>query len=184
MSDPIAAPNNLTGWILVATPALLDPHFRRTILWLRLHSKEGGASGWILNRPVGTTIGELSGQGVPSSWQATEVHYGGPVGVGEPLLMGLRWNLEANGPEYRAFPAGFLEVPDMWQDNLRLLIGHSAWSPGQLEKEIEEKSWFVMPPQPIFFQRGQTPETWRQLLSSINPLLRLLAAAPDQPIWN
>lgn len=184
MSEQLAPPTNLTGWILVATPTLLDPHFRRTILWLRQHSKEEGAVGWVLNRPVGTTLGELSGQGVPSLWQKTQVHYGGPVGVGEPLLMGLRWNEEAGGPEFRPFPAGFLEVPEIWQQDLKIFIGHSGWSPGQLEKEIEEKSWFVMPPQPVFFQGAQTPETWRELLSSINPSLRLLAAAPDQPMWN
>ena len=52
---------NLTGWMLVATPALLDPHFRRTILWLRQHSPAEGALGLVLNRPVGRTLGELAG---------------------------------------------------------------------------------------------------------------------------
>ncbi len=173
---------NLTGWMLVATPALLDPHFRRTILWLRQHSPAEGALGLVLNRPVGRTLGELAG--VPALWESTQIHYGGPVGVGEPLLLGLRWDEESGGADFRAFPSGFSEVPEVWQSDLRLFVGHAGWSPGQLEKEIEEKSWFVLPPQPLFFQGPQTPDTWRTLLSSMSPGLKLLASAPDQPIWN
>lgn len=181
MAEAPNPPQNLTGWMLVATPGLLDPHFRRTILWLRQHSPTEGAMGLVLNRPIGTTVGELVGAG---PWNQMQVHYGGPVALAEPLLLGMRWNPEVGGPEVRAFPEGFLEVPDSWWSDLRLFVGHSGWSPGQLEKEIQEKSWFVLPPQPFFFSVRQTPETWKELLSSINPSLRLLASAPDNPMWN
>jgi putative transcriptional regulator len=67
MSSEASIPENLTGTMLVAHPRLLDPNFRRTILFLSHHSAEEGAIGLILNRPLKKTFGEVTAQKISMS---------------------------------------------------------------------------------------------------------------------
>ncbi|MDB6056435.1 MAG: hypothetical protein JWO95_279, partial [Verrucomicrobiales bacterium] len=45
-------PRTLTGSLLVAHPSLLDPNFRRTVLFISAHDPEDGALGVIIIRPL------------------------------------------------------------------------------------------------------------------------------------
>ena len=51
--------NSLQGFLLVASPALADPNFRKTVILIVRHSSEDGALGLVLNRETSTTIKEL-----------------------------------------------------------------------------------------------------------------------------
>jgi hypothetical protein len=67
----------LKGQLLVASPTILDPNFRRTVVFMTEHGDEG-AMGLVLNRAAETTVGEA----VPDlAWLAGDeiVHVGGPV---------------------------------------------------------------------------------------------------------
>ena len=48
---------SLIGKLLIASPAILDPNFRRTVVFVTAHTDDG-AVGLILNRPSETTVGE------------------------------------------------------------------------------------------------------------------------------
>ena len=74
--------NNLTGSILVSHPSLLDPRFRRTVLFLSHHSKEEGATGFVLNRPLDQTLAQIP------ELPEIPLYYGGPVET-ERILLGL-----------------------------------------------------------------------------------------------
>src|ERR1700680_2231886 len=69
---------SLTGQLLLASPALRDPNFRRAVVLVSIHSEEG-AMGVVLNRPSAVTVGEA----VPQLEQAVDeqepVYVGGPV---------------------------------------------------------------------------------------------------------
>ena len=45
--------HNLTGSLLVAHPNMLDPNFRRSVLFISAHDPNDGALGVIINRPSG-----------------------------------------------------------------------------------------------------------------------------------
>ena len=49
---------SLKGKLLVASPAILDPNFRRTVVLMTEHGDEG-AMGLILNRPTENTVAEV-----------------------------------------------------------------------------------------------------------------------------
>ena len=69
--------DSLKGQLLIASPSILDPNFRRTVVFMTEHGDEG-AMGLVLNRAAETTVGEA----VPDlSWLAGDdiVHVGGPV---------------------------------------------------------------------------------------------------------
>src|SRR4029450_9180731 len=91
MSSEASVPENLTGTLLVAHPRLLDPNFRRTILFLSHHSAEDGAIGFILNRPPKKPFGEVAAQKISDSFKNVEPYYGGPVSAAHLTLASLQW---------------------------------------------------------------------------------------------
>src|SRR3954452_20038777 len=85
---PDRAPSEVkVGDLLVATPALLDPNFERSVVLL-LDTDEDGALGVVLNRPSTVPVGEI----LPD-WgrlaQSPEVLFrGGPVATDSALAVG------------------------------------------------------------------------------------------------
>jgi putative transcriptional regulator len=168
--------DNLTGSLLVSHPALRDPNFRRTIVFLSQHSPEEGATGFVLNRPIDTVVpGE---PGIP-------VFFGGPVDAGSLLLTSLQWRENPTIVAFRAFVDGTDDGSRRgWEDGLRVFAGYSGWSPGQLENELSQNTWLVVAPTRDLIEM-KTPETsWKNIMRSAGPLLHLLAEAPDDPARN
>ena len=50
---------NLTGSLLLADPSLRDPGFGRSVVLLARHDADEGASGFIINKPLGKSVSEL-----------------------------------------------------------------------------------------------------------------------------
>jgi putative transcriptional regulator len=179
-------PNDLTGSLLVATPSLLDPNFRRTIILLTRHESTEGALGVILNRPCGKTLGELTQS--PDDLKEVPVFEGGPVEQQHLLLA--RILLIENGARFESFDrddvaADTPSKESTMSDNLgfRAFTGYAGWSAGQLEGEIREKSWLILPPTPPLLSTVNTPAEgearWRGIMRELGPWYRLLAEAPD-----
>ena len=171
----------LSGSLLTALPVLKDPHFRRTILFLTHHSAEEGALGFVLNRPRGDVFGNLSD--VPEDLSGVPVFEGGPVGCDGVIVARMSWT-EAGA----AFaPLEEKDLPDRPENpdltDLRAFTGYAGWSAGQLEEEIEEGSWRVIPPREDLMAAVSTIEegvaVWRKIMREISPWQGLLAEAPD-----
>src|SRR5207244_9690349 len=69
---------SLTGRLLVATPALRDPNFERTVVLLVAH-EEGGALGVVLNRATEVSVSEVLGSWGMLANEPAVVFEGGPV---------------------------------------------------------------------------------------------------------
>src|ERR1700735_4208025 len=67
------ATESLTGCLLVATPVLTDPNFRRTVILVVEHEAEEGTLGVVLNRPTDVPVDR-----VLDAWSALVT---GPAGV-------------------------------------------------------------------------------------------------------
>ena len=190
MSRPSDLPQagNMTGSLLVATPGLIDPNFRRSILFLSHHSSEEGATGFILNRPVSQILADIAPKKVAPGAGKTPLFVGGPVGHENLVLASLQWRDTPTSVAFQTFDMavafGNKSIPEEWQPGLRAFIGYAGWTKGQLESEIAQKSWFVIPPTRPLIEMP-TPETaWRDLLRGMDPMLKLLADAPDDPSLN
>src|SRR5918996_799925 len=92
---------SLAGHFLIASPAILDPNFRRTVVFITAHSEEG-AVGLILNRCSEATVG----QAVPQLAAVTS--FDEPVFVGGPV-----------NPDGVAVLAEFDDPDDLWSTLLR-----------------------------------------------------------------
>lgn len=140
--------SSLQGNLLIATPRLVDPNFFHTVVLLVQHDEQG-ALGVVLNRPMELTLQKAWEDISQSPCSADGMLYqGGPceglllvVHTEEELAQltvmdGLHFSSEKDAIEQ-------LVVGD--SQPMKFFVGYAGWSPGQLEKEVEEGSWLVLP---------------------------------------
>jgi putative transcriptional regulator len=139
---------SLQGHLLIASPTLVDPNFARTVVLVAVHGDDG-ALGLILNREAGTTIRDVWGQVSKSLCLRSEiVHQGGPV---SGTLMALHdrrslANLVVADDVYVATELNAMEsLAASEEGRVRFYLGHSGWGAGQLESELAEGSWLLLP---------------------------------------
>ncbi len=136
---------SLQGHLLVASPELLDPNFRKTVVLVVRHTEEDGALGLVLNRQTSATIKEL--------WQRLNeqecqnqslLSLGGPC---EGPLMAV--HVDESLGEMEVMPGVFFtagqehlsELVQHAEASVRFFYGYAGWGPGQLEAEIEQGAW-------------------------------------------
>ena len=175
-----------TGSLLVAHPAMADPNFEKSVVFLTAHSQEDGSLGVVFNRPLNRTLGEFNPGFQGSLLASLPVYCGGPVAQDQLVLAAWKWI-----PGEGSFQFFFgideekaAEIQSQAPDfNLCGFAGHAGWGKGQVRAEIEEGAWVVSR-----WLEGLHPDggetTWREILCRENPLMRLLADAPDNPSLN
>lgn len=171
---------SLAGNLLVATPALLDPNFFRTVVLVLQHDEEG-CVGVVLNRPSDELVADHLPAWAPRVPEPGTVHYGGPV---DPAVaIGL--SLTGDG-----MPTGVpgLTLVDLSTEPeedhpVRIYSGYSGWGSEQLETEIAMGSWYVVqasPEDPFDNHDGQ----WRRVLRRQAGFLSAVSNFPDDPTLN
>ena len=68
--------------------------------------------------------------------------------------------------------------------NLRVFAGYAGWAPGQLEAELEEGSWVVLPAQASDVFTAEPERLWSHVLKREGGGLAVLAMLPDDPSVN
>src|SRR6266513_6529529 len=84
-------PLSLAGSLLVAHPNMLDPNFRRAVLFISAHDAEDGALGVILNRPLDKQVADLVNETPPAGLGDIPVFLGGPVGKNQLMFAAFEW---------------------------------------------------------------------------------------------
>src|SRR5438552_4109844 len=90
---------SLAGSLLVAHPNMLDPNFRRTVLFISEHDPGEGALGVIINRPLDRQVADLVTEAPPEGLAEVPVFLGGPVGKNQMMLAVFVW-YKRNGIKY------------------------------------------------------------------------------------
>jgi putative transcriptional regulator len=144
---------SLAPALLLSMPQLLDPNFARTVVLLCEHASEG-AFGLVVNRPSEITAAEAVSLTPPiTSPNQLPLLIGGPV---EPHRGWILTALRPDAVEYRDLGSGlFLSAsPLLLRRNLmadplplrtHVLAGYAGWGPGQLDEELAQSSWLIMP---------------------------------------
>src|SRR5881409_1902754 len=76
--DELEMDGSLRGQLLVASPALVDPNFFRTVVLITEHNDEG-AMGIVLNRPSETMVDEVVPELAEVAGDDAPIYVGGPV---------------------------------------------------------------------------------------------------------
>lgn len=177
-------PQNLTGSLLIAHPSMLDPNFRRAVLFISSHDHEG-AMGVILNRPLEKQVSELVGEAPPEGLENVQVFLGGPVGKNQLMFAMFEWE-DANGLKLNHNVNVEEAHERVGEDpsSIRAFVGYAGWSAGQLEAEMKQKAWILQKPSRAALTPERLPKLWFEIMRGLGPWYKLLSAAPDDPSLN
>ncbi|MFC7493054.1 MULTISPECIES: YqgE/AlgH family protein [unclassified Nocardioides] len=159
------------GMLLLATPALVDPNFVDTVVLL-LDADEQGALGVVLNRPSGVPVAEVLDVWADVVAEPDVLFHGGPVGTDGALAVALLRDADDVPVGFRAVEGTLglvdLDTPvELLQGGLaglRIFAGYAGWGAGQLDGEIAEGSWYVVPAETADVFRLDTADLWRDVL--------------------
>jgi putative transcriptional regulator len=178
----VGVSSSTRGRLLVSSPDLADPNFRRTVVLMVAHDDEG-AVGLVLNRPSDIPVAEA----LPA-WQAhtappATLYVGGPVQPDSAIALG-------RGPSTRGdLVLGDLGAVDLDgaaddHDSVRIFIGYAGWGPGQLDGELARNDWIVVDALVADVVNDDPESLWREVLRRQRGRLALFANAPDDPTAN
>ena len=172
---------------MLSHPSLQDPNFSKSIVFLSNHSEEDGTLGVILNRPLGKKLYQLDEQFNHFSFGQAQVYKGGPVEADKLIIAA--WDWKGDTDSFRLyFGIDITKAESLLEENKNIhiacFLGHSGWSPGQLENELKGESWLVSNLSlDLFQQMNSKAECWKSAVSVVSDEMHLLANAPDKP-WN
>jgi putative transcriptional regulator len=146
---------SLAGQLLIASPAITDPRFARTVILMVQHDRNG-ALGIVVNLPVGerpvANLLEMIGEPDSKAAGTVRIFAGGPVqremgfvvhsadyGRADTIAIDGRIAMTASREILRDIANG--RGP---QKSL-IAFGYAGWGPGQLEGERVRGSWFITP---------------------------------------
>lgn len=175
-------PLSLAGSLLVAHPNMLDPNFRRTVLFISAHDPDDGAIGVIINRPLDKNVADLVTEKPPENLADVPVFFGGPVGNNQLMLAAFEWQ-KGEGLKLNQHVLDALE-PATDGHTVRAFLGYAGWSAGQLEAEMKQRVWIVQKPTRAALKSERLSRLWFDIMNQLGPWYRMLAAAPDDPSLN
>lgn len=183
-----ATPNVRAGSLLVSATDLVEPTFRRTVVYIVEHN-ESGSFGVVLNRLSDTAVGAVLPRWVPLAAEPKALFVGGPVRRDSALCLG---TLRAGGATADGVPGlrridGRVVMLDLDSDphvvgplveGVRIFAGYAGWSAGQLDGELKNRDWMVLSalPQDLLVPVG--PDLWARVLRRQPLPLALLATHP------
>jgi putative transcriptional regulator len=179
--------DSFRGQILIASPALLDPNFRRTVVLVTEHTDEG-AAGLVLNRPSPAAVADVVPALEPIVDAGEQLWLGGPVQPEAVLVLG-----EFVDPDEAAVPLfgglGFpsLEEPEQIvpaTTRRRVFAGYAGWSAGQLEDELSREDWILEPASNDDAFTDAPEELWRDVLHRKGGVYELVSRMPEDPSLN
>ena len=173
----------LTGQLLIAMPAMTDPRFVHSVIYVCAHSKDG-AMGLVLNRPLARPtfedlLRQLEIAPVPPARQI-RLCVGGPVDNARGFVLhtadwtgegSLRVNdalaLTASLDVLKVIAAGGGPREGL------LALGYAGWGPGQLDAEMQQNAWLSAPADETLLFDSDHDTKWRRALAKlrIDPML-------------
>jgi len=175
------------GTLLLANTDLLEPTFRRSVIYVVEHN-DGGTLGVVLNRPSETAVYNVLPQWAQLAAKPKTMFIGGPVKRDSALCLGLlRTGVQAQDLPGLRPVSGRLVMVDLDADpaviephveGIRIYAGYSGWTIGQLEGEIERDDWIVLSALPGDVLYDQRVDLWARILRRQPTSLAMLATHP------
>jgi len=162
------------GSLLVASRALQQESFRETVVLLVHHAQEG-AVGVAINRPTWVTTRDVFPRVDYLRAYRGDVFHGGPLAQATILILtrGLPPSADARPLIDDIFMHSNLDALEATFDRrvhnsstLRFYAGHASWGPGQLEEEIADGAWTIVPGSASLIFDAAPETLWRRLVDN------------------
>lgn len=177
------------GSLLISYPFLEDDYFYRSVVCMIEHNEEG-SFGLIINKKMPHKIGDA----VPLlAHLDNHIYMGGPVDTQSLFFLHPYKDLKDTMmvAEGLYMNGDILELKDMIEldfangSDIRFYLGYAGWSIGQLQGEIDEKSWLIGQPNPsIVYDESPDDVIWRKAVEQLGDEYKDLAKFPIDPQMN
>jgi len=152
----------LANHFLIAMPAMADPNFSRTLIYICEHNAEG-AVGIVINRPTDMRLGELFKrvaipleEGLPTEGFANlPVYAGGPVQSDRGFVLHRttqQWQSSLKVTDDLALTSSRDILQAMGStgqpSDVLVTLGYAGWTAGQLEWELAQNTWLTVKASP------------------------------------
>jgi putative transcriptional regulator len=177
------------GTLLISQPLIGDGFFEQSVIVLTNHGNFG-TMGFSLNKKSSLFIRDVF-EDFPVQ---TPLYFGGPVEPDSLFFLHLFEGLP-NSKEVAPglFMGGSFEglkerlSHQHWDTNhpsVKLFLGYSGWSVGQLAEEIADKTWIVESIRENQELLTMNDKGWRDQMKNLGGTYSLWANAPEDPVLN
>ncbi len=178
------------GDLIISEPFLPDPNFERSVILICEHD-ENGSFGFVLNQLSNLKLEEMISETGNCS---SNLFVGGPVQQdtihmihrcpdlienSQAVSDGIWWGGDFEKTLF------LLNTDQISKADIKFFMGYSGWSEGQLEEEIEAKSWIVYrePSSEQVFDLDPNV-LWRKILNDKGGKFRIFSNYPTDPRLN
>jgi putative transcriptional regulator len=184
MNEPVS------GTLLIAEPFLKDPSFMRTVVLICKYEVTDGAFGFTLSKKLNTKLNEMINDmdecNIP-------VYLGGPVQTDTlhyihqypqyfddavKICEGVYW-----GGNFETLKA-LIKKGTIDKSKIKFFLGYSGWSEGQLEAELEEKSWITTHANASLIFDTVADKVWDTSLIQLGGKYKMMVHFPTDPQLN
>lgn len=145
---------NLVDHFLVAMPAMEDPFFEKSVVYICQHDKEG-AMGIVINKPSPVMMSLIFNDAninIPKKLNQDWIMMGGPVQLDRGYVIHSpvgSWQNSFLVNDNIALTTSrdvieSLAKPDVVNKAI-ISIGYASWQAGQLEQELAQNTWLTVP---------------------------------------
>jgi putative transcriptional regulator len=172
----------LTNHFLIAMPGITDTYFSRSVVYICEHNHRG-AVGIIVNQPLQSlraNLSEILKKFLDGITDANELYDDCPILCGGPIHPERGFVLHRPDTEWQSSFKLSSEVcitasNDILQAIARqkgpkkfiFSLGYSCWIPGQIEKEIIDNMWLIVPATSSILFDVPLHERWRTAMNSL-----------------
>lgn len=167
---------NLQHHFLIAMPTLMDPLFKRAVVYICEYGEQG-AMGIIINKPLQNlqVEGVLRKLNIEPEPRDPSIRLDKPVFIGGPLAEDRGFILHTPSARFASSirlsedtvittSCDVLETigTASQPEDVIIALGYSSWEKGQLEQEILDNAWLTAPAASAILFHTPIAERWRE----------------------
>lgn len=177
------------GKVLLSEPFLEDNFFKRSVVYICSHNKDG-SFGFILNNVLTVCLHELV-DGIDSC--DFSICFGGPVNSSNLYFIHTLGHQIPNSIEIfeGIYTGGDFEIikeginnGSITNQDIRFFLGYAGWQVGQLETELKENSWIVGEIDKCDVIKTDRKSLWKEILDKMGGKYKVISNFPEDPNLN
>ena len=173
----------LNGHLLIATPAILDERFKRTVIFICSHD-QNHAMGLVLNKISSEIDFEFLCKEMlldsPINDLKKHIHIGGPMDTGRGFVLHTNdYTISESNiitdDFYMTCSTNIIEeiASGNGPKSSIITIGYAGWFSGQLELELKQNSWLTTQANASFIFETDPTDLWKKTL-------KIIGISPEQ----
>ena len=169
--------SSLVHKCLIATPAIRDPLFASSLIYMCEHS-ENGSMGLVINHRTSQNLKNIFDQlGIDcedDSINQQPVYLGGPVQLEQGFVLhttagGWQKSIEVSSDIYITSSLDILQAiaQKKGPKDYLVILGFSGWASGQLESELQQNSWLTSTSSAELLFHQNSDDKWQMAFDTL-----------------